>query len=118
MRSYTVVALFSFIATCAPQVIAQDTGSITGTVHGPYDDLVRYAPIQATNVESGRKHRTASERDGTYELSNLPLGTYTLKVNMPCCAYVSFESDPVAVTKDARLMEPRYLATRAPLILS
>ena len=39
---------------------AEDAGSIEGTVLGPYDEKVRYAPIQATNVETGLKVRAQS----------------------------------------------------------
>jgi hypothetical protein len=92
------VALHLFLLVCAPPVLAQGSGSISGTVHGPYDDQVSYAPIQATNVETGEKVRTESDRDGSYAFSNLPSGKYTLKVNMPCCAYASFKSDELEVT--------------------
>jgi hypothetical protein len=53
MKNYTSVALCLLAAAHMPQCLAQDSGSITGAVHGPYDDLVKYAPIQATNIETG-----------------------------------------------------------------
>ena len=97
MKIHSGVALCLLAVVFMPQGYAQDSGSITGAVHGPYDDVVKYAPIQATNIETGDKQRTASGQDGAYEFSNLPTGTYTLKVNMPCCAYQSYVSDEVTV---------------------
>ena len=102
MRCYSSVALCLFASVCAQQVSAQESGSISGTVHGPYEDLVRYAPIQATNVETGQKLRATSSRDGTYEFPNLPMGTYTLNVNMPCCAYQFYASDEVVIAATTR----------------
>jgi len=77
--------------------IAEEAGSIRGTVHGPYGENVRYAPIQAVNVNTGIKVRTQSERDGSFEFVGLPMGTYKLNVNMPCCAFERFESDEIEV---------------------
>jgi hypothetical protein len=98
MMKVPVSATICLVAfACTAQVFAQGMGSIGGAVHSPYDGLVKYAPIQATNIETGEKRRTASGQDGLYEFSNLPTGTYTLRVNMPCCAYKSFTSEEVAV---------------------
>jgi len=97
MNNLAGVTLCLFAITCTQAIFAQESGAISGTVHGPYDDLVRYAPVQATNIETGDKQRTASGRDGSYQFANLPVGTYTLRVNMPCCAYKSYTSDEVTV---------------------
>jgi hypothetical protein len=109
MKSHIKVAAFLILGVCSAQTFAQASGSITGTVHGPYDDLVGYAPIQATNLETEEKIRTTSDRDGTYSIAILPKGTYTIKVNMPCCAYQSYESEEVdvatATTFDIHLEE-------------
>ena len=76
---------------------AEEAGSIRGTVQGPYDETVRYAPILATNVSTGIKVRSQSGRDGRFEIVGLPMGTYKLKVNMPCCAFERYESDEIEV---------------------
>jgi hypothetical protein len=98
MRVSARITLCLALAAWINLAIAQDVTSIAGTVHGPYDNEVRYAPIQATNSTTGEKRRTTSAQDGSYEFTDLPSGTYTLKVNMPCCAYVSYTSDELSVT--------------------
>ncbi len=102
MKIYTVMPFYLLLAVGMSQACAQETGSISGTVYGPYEDQVRYAAIQATNVKTGKKIRSQSTRDGAYEISDLARGSYTLKINMPCCAYQPYESEEIEVFGAAR----------------
>jgi hypothetical protein len=97
MKTLISVASYLFFAVCVSLAFAQESGSITGIVHGPYDGPVGYAPIQATSLETDEKIRATSNRDGTYSFPNLPNGVYTIRVNMPCCAFASYESEEVKV---------------------
>ena len=82
---------------------AQDDNSISGTVLGPNDGLVSYAPIQATHVETGEKTRAQSTREGIYEIAGVPGGRYIVKVSTPCCAYGPYESEEIEVAGATRL---------------
>ncbi|MBV9301447.1 MAG: TonB-dependent receptor [Acidobacteriaceae bacterium] len=75
MRTLTVVALaFLF---CFAQIQAQEaTGKITGTVTDPSGSVVPDARITVTNVEIGIDHQTTSDRNGTYQALDLPIGPY------------------------------------------
>jgi hypothetical protein len=89
--------LLASLAISVTSANAEDSGSISGTVYGPYDEQVAYAPIQATNLDTELNVRADSGRDGKFELQGLPEGSYKLQVNMPCCAYGRFASDAIAV---------------------
>ena len=97
MRIETGVRLFLGIVAMTSLAMAEEAGSIRGAVDGPNDEKVRYAPIQATNESAGIKVRSQSDRDGNFEFIGLPMGTYKLHVNMPCCAYEDYESDELEV---------------------
>lgn len=97
MRTGIVVTFLLGLLAAVTMAIAEEAGSIRGTVHGPYDENVRYAPILVTNVSTGIKVRSQSSRDGSFEIVGLPMGTYKLKVKMPCCAFETYESDEIEV---------------------
>jgi hypothetical protein len=103
MHSCRVSAVLWLLVIVHAQASAQESASIDGTVVGPNEEMVRYAPIQATNVETGEKVRSESAKDGTYSISNLVTGAYKLEVNMPCCAYKGFESDEISVAGATQL---------------
>ena len=46
MKIYTVVPFYLLLAVGMSQACAQETGSISGTITGPYEDQVQYIPIQ------------------------------------------------------------------------
>jgi len=98
MKNYTFVSYCLFLIISMSQACAQESASISGTITGPIEDHVQYAPIQVTNVISGEKIRSQSARDGTYEILKLTPGKYSLKVSLPCCLYNPFESDEIEVS--------------------
>ncbi|MCZ6756977.1 MAG: carboxypeptidase-like regulatory domain-containing protein [Bacteroidetes bacterium] len=90
-----VVFLISFMPLTA---LGQNgSGVIRGSVYGPQGELVPYMPIQATEAESGEFGRTEASIEGTYEISSLAAGTYTLTIVTPCCAYLPYESEAVVI---------------------
>jgi hypothetical protein len=96
----TIVNAFVFFLLTAysPGMFAQDyDGVIEGTVYGPQGEIVPYLAIQATNSESGDFERAEISEQGRYRISNLPAGPYTLKINTPCCAYLTFESEALQI---------------------
>ena len=91
----TQIALFSVNAT------SQDTArTLSGTVYGPDGETVAEMPIQATHAETGEYARTRSLADGGYKLSGLAVGSYSVTISTPCCAYESFENDAVEIVDD------------------
>lgn len=68
----------TIIISATGYCFAQSTGNIKGTVADPNGGLVAGATIEAVNNQTGEK-RTATTSDvGTYNITNLPVGVYTL----------------------------------------
>jgi len=68
----------TIIISATGYCFAQSTGNIKGTVADPNGGLVAGAAIEAVNNQTGEK-RTATTSDvGTYNITNLPVGVYTL----------------------------------------
>ena len=58
----------------------QVTASITGKITDPSGAAVANAKVTATSVERGTVYNTNSNSDGYYNLSNLLVGTYNVRV--------------------------------------
>lgn len=73
------------------------SGSIFGSVLGPDGKAVPNAPIRAVNGTTSMDARTYSSSTGTYELRDLPAGTYVVSVATPCCAFTPYANDSITV---------------------
>jgi Carboxypeptidase regulatory-like domain len=60
---------------------AQATGNIKGTVADPNGGLVAGATVEAVNAQTGEKRTTTTSDAGTYNITNLPVGTYKLSAS-------------------------------------
>ena len=60
---------------------AQATSQIQGVVHDASGAAIGGAEVKATQTDTGVVRTVASSEDGTYVLSNLPLGPYRLEVS-------------------------------------
>jgi hypothetical protein len=80
MRSPVIAFCLALVATSA--LWAQSGGTITGTVSDPAGAVVANAQIQARNVETGVTYQGATSNTGNYTLSQLPVGTYEVTVNV------------------------------------
>ena len=56
------------------------TASITGTVTDPSGAAVSGATVTATSVERGQNYTATTNDSGLYRIAQLPVGTYTLKI--------------------------------------
>jgi len=65
--------------TCSVSTLAQTvTGSIRGTVTDPSGAVVVGAVVVATNSNTGVATTTTTDRNGSYNLQSLPIGTYVV----------------------------------------
>jgi Carboxypeptidase regulatory-like domain len=116
-RARPCVAVVS-LTWLAASAVAQ-TGSIQGTVFGPDGEAVRSAPVQARDPKTGATFRTVSTATGSYSLTQMAPGNYTLSVAMPGFAYLPFTEAGVAVSAaaakrfDIHLAEGTTLGTLA-----
>ena len=75
-----------FLCIFSVQMWAQagiDMGRITGTVKDPSGALVPGAQCTLTNTATGVSQKTTSTSAGAYSISQVPVGTYSLKVVAP-----------------------------------
>src|SRR5258708_11321852 len=75
--AWWVVLFISF----APQLSAQTTSTISGTVHDKQDMTVGGAQVQVTSTDLAIDRSVTAESDGAYRIAALPHGTYEIKVS-------------------------------------
>ncbi|HEX9111410.1 MAG TPA: carboxypeptidase-like regulatory domain-containing protein, partial [Terriglobales bacterium] len=56
-------------------------GTILGTVTDPSGNLVAGATVKVRNVGTGQERTTATSADGSYTVSELPIGTYSVTIS-------------------------------------
>lgn len=74
-RFFTLV-----IALCALTAGAQQSGSMSGVISDPGGATVAGAVVKATNNGTDLVRTVTTGESGTYSLSPLPVGTYTLEI--------------------------------------
>jgi hypothetical protein len=67
----------------------QTGGSLSGKVTAADGKPVPNAPITATNSDTGVSQRGLTSTDGTFTISNLPVGTYVIEVDVPGYKHLS-----------------------------
>ena len=55
-------------------------GTITGVVTDPAGAVIAGAPVQAKNVDTGVVFTGGTSNAGNYQISDLPVGNYTVTV--------------------------------------
>ena len=77
---------------CVPHMAAQQTlGSINGTVVDPSGAAVPGATVTVINTATNDTRATITRKTGSFQIFNLPIGTYRVKVN-----HEGFETSQVA----------------------
>ncbi|MEO8125705.1 MAG: carboxypeptidase regulatory-like domain-containing protein [Bryobacteraceae bacterium] len=74
MIRISIVSIFFLAATC----LAQDRGTITGTVTDAAGASVPGATVKGTNPATGQTQTSSTNAEGTYSLLYLPVGIYTV----------------------------------------
>ncbi len=74
-----VACVFGFIAS--PSLLAQATGSFSGTVVDKSGSAVPGASVVATSEGTGQTRNVKTDSAGHYSLPLLPVGTYTVRVD-------------------------------------
>ena len=79
------------------------TASITGTVTDPSGAAVVGAAVTATSQERGQSYTVVSNDSGLYRIAQLPVGTYSLKVEKSGFSSVSHPAFVLALNQVARV---------------
>jgi hypothetical protein len=79
------------------------TASITGTVTDPSGAVVAGATVTATSQERGLTYTAVSNDSGLYRIGQLPVGTYSLKVEKSGFSSVSHPAFVLTLNQVARI---------------
>src|ERR1700686_2126146 len=72
-----LLSILLFVSLFALAAFGQDaTGRVLGTVTDPTGAVVPGAKVTITNVGTGSNRETVSDRDGNYQVIDLPIGSY------------------------------------------
>src|ERR1041384_6727751 len=89
------------VLLCSISALAQNNkGAIVGTVKDPNDALVAKAQVKVTSVKTGEVRTTETSDDGTFTVTNLEPGPYTVAVEATGFQSVTIEA--VQVETNAR----------------
>lgn len=79
--SFPAVLAFILLSTC-PAAAQRPDGTISGTVKDPSGAVIRGALITITSDQTGATRTAVSSDVGSYTVSNLLLGSYTVKIEV------------------------------------
>src|SRR5262249_25676413 len=79
--AFAVLFLISTANSARAQAVA--SAQIHGVVTDPTGAVVPGAQVKATQTDTRQVRATVTANDGSYVLPNLPVGPYTLEVNIP-----------------------------------
>ena len=83
MRSRLILcSIAALLFACRVPMLAQVTGSITGTVRDTTGAVIPGAQVTVSNSEHGIHRSTVSDNDGDYLIQGLGEGTYAVSVNV------------------------------------
>jgi hypothetical protein len=77
MRGLVVLAA---LVCCLPAAAQQTLGSVNGTVLDPSGAAVTGATVTVTDAAINVTETTTTQKTGFFQIFNLPIGTYTIKV--------------------------------------
>jgi hypothetical protein len=108
MRSFSALfrslLLFVAVAGICPFGWGQEvTASITGTVTDPRGAALPGATVTATSQERGQTYASLTNDSGLYRIAQLPVGTYTVKVEKSGFALASYPAFVLTLNQVARV---------------
>jgi outer membrane receptor protein involved in Fe transport len=93
------------VCICVSPALAQSasTGALTGTVTDPSGGSIANATVTATSLGTGQSRTTTTDASGSYKLSLLPPGDYSVKISASGFKTAEVPSITVNVTETPTL---------------
>src|SRR3989442_5670367 len=101
MRRLLFGAALVLLLTCAASFAQQTTGNITGRILDQQSAAVPGATVTAKNPATGFTRSEASDSEGVYRLTGLPVGTYDITAELQ--GFTTADRKDVAVTVSTTL---------------
>src|SRR4051794_18408441 len=101
---FRLLLLWAATATLATAQIV--TGSMIGTVKDASGGLVAHAAIKIENENTGGSRSVTSDGKGTFLVTNLPVGTYTLTASATGFSPYTMHGIVLEVAQQARIDVP------------
>jgi len=95
MQKKTVGAFGLFAFLCVSAQAQDPIGTLEGQITDPSSALVSGAEVSVHNSQTGLTRTVRSSREGSYHISNLPVGEYSLTVNAN--GFAPFSQSPVRI---------------------
>lgn len=100
----SLLSVFAMLLGVTQAAFAQEvTAAITGTVNDPSGAAVIGATVTATSVERGTSYNGVTDSAGLYRISQLPVGSYNLKVEKSGFASASVPAFVLVINQVARI---------------
>src|SRR5215469_8710963 len=100
----SLLSVFALLLGVTQATYAQEvTATITGTVNDPSGAAVVGATVTATSVERGVAYNALTDNAGLYRISQLPVGSYNLKVEKSGFSSASVPAFVLVLNQVARI---------------
>jgi len=103
LRGVVLVVLAALFGLTMPAWSQEVTAAIVGTVTDPSGAAVAGAMVTATSQERGLTHTAVTNESGLYRIGQLPVGTYSLKVEKSGFASISHPAFVLTLNQIARI---------------
>ncbi len=110
-RIFALSLLLTALLAAAPAFAQQTLGGITGTVLDPSGSAIPGVQITATSNETKLVRTAKSNAQGSYQLNDLPIGTYTLTYTLQ--GFSTEKIPNITVQADRTVTLPAKLALGA-----
>src|SRR3989442_10838279 len=97
----SILLLLAFLFLPAIALAQVTSGTILGTVSDPSGAVIPGATVTARNLDTGFVRIVLTDDAGNYVLANLPIGNYTVKVDLQ--GFKTAVSDPFRLVVDQKL---------------
>ena len=77
---FKLIVILAVLCLSLPVFAQRNTAGISGTITDSTGAVVGGVQITAVHVATGNTNKTQSNENGFYQLPNLPVGAYTLRV--------------------------------------
>lgn len=108
MKKLTVFLALTLLAQF-PAPAQNANGRVTGVITDPQGAVIPGAKILVTNVATNDSHATSSAADGTYQVLNLPIGSYRVTVEHEGFTKVVTDPRELLVNQTLRVDVPMAL---------